>query len=71
MRRLDQGRLDRGRRGERGGDGGDREIQGERVGRRAMMDRGRGGLAIRVGGEERVEEVIAVVGGHDDFRQPT
>lgn len=40
----------------------------ERVVRRAVVDRGRGGLAIRAWGEEKVGEVIAVVGGHDDFR---
>lgn len=32
------------------------------------MDRGRGGLAIGVGGEGRVGEVIAAVGGTDELR---
>lgn len=36
-----------------------------------VVDRGRGGLAIGAGGEERVGEMIVVVGGHDDFRQPS
>lgn len=67
-RRLDRGRLDRGRRGERGVDGGAREIQGERVGKQVAMDRGRGGLAIRAREEEWVGEVLAMVGGYDDFR---
>lgn len=42
----------------------------ERVVRQAVEDRGREGLAIGAGGEGRVGEVIEVVGGIDDFRQP-
>lgn len=65
---MERGRLDQGRRGEIGGDGGARGIQGERVGWQVVMDRGRGGLAIRAGEEERVGEVLAAVGGYDDFK---
>lgn len=36
-----------------------------------VEDRGRGGLDIGPGGEERVGEVIAVVGETNNFRQPT
>lgn len=42
----------------------------ERAVWRAVVDRGRGGLAIRARGEERVGEVIAVVGGIDELRRP-
>lgn len=31
--------------------------------RQVAVDRGRGGLVIRVGGEEQIGEVIAAVGG--------
>lgn len=47
----------------------DRGIQVERVVWWVMMDRGRGGLAIMEGGEERVGEVIAAVGGADELRR--
>lgn len=40
----------------------------ERVVRRVVVDRGRVGLAIGARGEERVGEVIAVVGGTYEFR---
>lgn len=42
----------------------------ERAVRRVVMDRGRGGLAIGAGGEGRVGEVLAVVGGTNEVTWP-
>lgn len=61
-----RGRGYRRRRGDRGRDGGGWV---ERAVRRAVMDRGRGGLAIGAGEEERVGEVMAAMGGTEEWRQ--
>lgn len=65
------GGRERGARGRRGDKGrrGDRGV--DRVVRQAVIDRGRGGLAIGAGGEGRVGEVLAAVGGDDEPRRPT
>lgn len=42
----------------------------ERAVRWEVMDRGRGGLAIGAGGEGRMGEVLAIVGGTDEVIRP-
>lgn len=59
------------RRGDRDGDGGGRVRRVERVVQWVVLDRGRGGLAIRAREEEKVEEVIVAVGAYEDVRRPT